>query len=197
MSPESMQTNEAARPRNKKALDASAEVIRILEAYMEELDRGGRINPEELAAERPELAEPLRQCLASLEFLQSAAMSLRGGSPSPKAPTTYAGAPAGQLGDFRILREIGRGGMGVVYVRLVRPVRHVRQVRPVRHVRQPPPSRNRRNRRQQRKRQATASPAARRTIVPRPPSAAAPNTQPNHNNRFIQNARICPLARSS
>jgi serine/threonine protein kinase len=87
-------------------------VLRILEGYLEELEGGRQPNPDELAARHPELAEPLRACLASLELLHGAALSLRGGG----VPVTAAAvSPLGRLGDFRIRREVGRGGMGVVY----------------------------------------------------------------------------------
>jgi hypothetical protein len=96
-------------------LEPTSEVIRILEEYLEELEAGARLNPEELAARCPELAEPLRACLVSLEFLQDAALSLRG---SGRAGGPAAGHPLpelGRLGDFHLVREVGRGGMGVVY----------------------------------------------------------------------------------
>jgi hypothetical protein len=99
----------------KEALEPTSEVIRILEEYLEELEAGARLNPEEVAARCPELAEPLRACLASLAFLQDAAQSLRGpGQPGLPAAADNL-AELGRLGDFRLVREVGRGGMGVVY----------------------------------------------------------------------------------
>jgi serine/threonine protein kinase/Flp pilus assembly protein TadD len=97
------------------ALEPTSEVIRILEEYLEELEGGARLNPEELAARCPELAAPLKACLASLEFLQEAALSFRGrGQPVP--PTSAENlSELGRLGDFHLVREVGRGGMGVVY----------------------------------------------------------------------------------
>src|SRR5262249_7113192 len=97
------------------ALEPTSEVIRILEEYLEELEAGVRLDPGELAARCPESAAPLKACLASLEFLQDAALGLRG-SGQPGQPTAADNVPAlGRLGDFHLLREVGRGGMGVVY----------------------------------------------------------------------------------
>jgi hypothetical protein len=96
------------------ALEPTAEVQHVLEGYLEELERGGHPSPEDLVARHPDLAEPLRACLASLEFVHGAALSLRGGSKLSTAPDAAA-AELGCLGDFRLLREVGRGGMGVVY----------------------------------------------------------------------------------
>src|SRR5262245_43929437 len=92
----------------REALEPTSEVIRILEEYLEELEAGGRPDPEELAARHRVSAGPLRACLASLEFLQDAALSLRGaGQGGP--PTGPGGLPdLGRLGDFRLVREVGR-----------------------------------------------------------------------------------------
>ena len=96
-------------------LEPTPEVIGILEEFLAELEAGARPNPEELVARCPEMAEPLRACLASLEFLRDAALSLRG-SGRPEQPAAPEDLPElGLLGDFRLVREVGRGGMGVVY----------------------------------------------------------------------------------
>jgi serine/threonine protein kinase/Flp pilus assembly protein TadD len=97
------------------ALEPTSEVIRILEEYLDDLQAGARPDPDELAAHCPELAGPLKACLASLEFLQDAALSMRGRE--QPVPLAAADNPSelGRLGDFLLLRELGRGGMGVVY----------------------------------------------------------------------------------
>ena len=96
-------------------LEPTPEVIGILEEFLAGLEVGARPNPEELVARCPEMAEPLKACLASLEFLQDAALSLRG-SGRPEQPAALENlSELGPLGDFRLVREVGRGGMGVVY----------------------------------------------------------------------------------
>src|SRR5262245_1009164 len=96
------------------ALEPTDEVLGVLEDYLLGQEGGAPPDPEGLLARPPHLADPLRACLASLEFLHDAAQGLRG----PKTPHPPPDAPADQrglLGDFRIVREVGRGGMGVVY----------------------------------------------------------------------------------
>ncbi len=97
------------------ALEPTPEVIGILEEYLAELEAGARPNPEELVTRFPEMAEPLKACLASLELLQDAALSLRGSGRSEQPTALENMSEFGQLGDFRLVREVGRGGMGVVY----------------------------------------------------------------------------------
>jgi len=76
------------------------QVIEVLDGYLADLQAGKKMDRRQLLEAHPELAAQLEPCLAGLEFIQRA--------------TQAADQPA-QLGDFRILREVGRGGMGVVY----------------------------------------------------------------------------------
>jgi formylglycine-generating enzyme required for sulfatase activity len=82
----------------------SAEESRLAEAIAEylELGRAGRAPPiSDFARAHPDIEGPLRTCLGVLE-------GLPGGAPTaPETPRV--------LGDFRIVRLIGRGGMGLVY----------------------------------------------------------------------------------
>ena len=78
----------------------------VLDEYLEELERGDCRDAEELIAMNPDLAGPLRRYLGSLNLLHQATSACH-----PKTEPQ----PPGQLGDFQILSEIGRGGMGIVY----------------------------------------------------------------------------------
>ncbi len=99
----------------EEALEPTSEVINILEEFLTKLEAGDRLNPEDLTARCPALAEPLKACLASLEFLHGASLSLRDPA-TPELPSaTECQTDLGRLGDFQLVREIGRGGMGVVY----------------------------------------------------------------------------------
>src|SRR5215472_13877967 len=89
-------------------------MARALEEYLAAAEAGTAPPREEFLARYPELAEYLDGCLAALRFIGRAAEGPR----SVAAEITGAQpeeAPAGQLGDFRLIREVGRGGMGVVY----------------------------------------------------------------------------------
>jgi eukaryotic-like serine/threonine-protein kinase len=99
----------------EEALEPTSEVISILEEFLTKLEAGARLNPEDLTARCPALADPLKGCLASLEFLHEASLSLRDPAAHELLEATGCQTDLGPLGDFQLLREIGRGGMGVVY----------------------------------------------------------------------------------
>ncbi len=81
-------------------LDTAAELVRVLDQYMANLKCATAPDRAKLLADHPDLAAQLEPCLAGIEFIY------RAGRPN--------GNPT-QLGDFRIVRELGHGGMGVVY----------------------------------------------------------------------------------
>ncbi|HEV3447547.1 MAG TPA: protein kinase, partial [Gemmataceae bacterium] len=75
--------------------------------------RAGRpADVETLVRDHPELAGQIRQLVPTLMLVQQMARDERDDPQSPHLPKTE--VPQ-LLGDFRIIREIGRGGMGVVY----------------------------------------------------------------------------------
>ena len=80
------------------------------------LERGGRPDPEDLLARYPDLADVLPDYLRDLEQLHTAGVNLRDSLPSRAGRPAVEPIPKTEyLGDFRLIREIGRGGMGVVY----------------------------------------------------------------------------------
>jgi serine/threonine protein kinase len=98
------------------SLAQKSKVLSVLEEYLVQLEQGVPPAPEELLARHPDLAEELKAYLASLNFLHQAALSFHGPEQAPRSgQVTEGDAGPGQLGDFRIIREVGRGGMGVVY----------------------------------------------------------------------------------
>jgi serine/threonine protein kinase/WD40 repeat protein len=88
-------------------------VAELLEGLAAKLQAGEPVDLEACARAHPEHAERLR-------WLLPAAQALADLSRSAPARAPFAGSPppsslTGTLGDFRIVREVGRGGMGVVY----------------------------------------------------------------------------------
>ncbi len=101
---------------SKLTTSSEVRLVEVLDAYMAAVQEGQAPSRDELLAEHPELAEDLDACLASLEFIQKASLAappLVLDSPSVGASEGEPGI--GDLGDFRLIAEIGRGGMGVVY----------------------------------------------------------------------------------
>jgi serine phosphatase RsbU (regulator of sigma subunit)/serine/threonine protein kinase len=89
-------------------------VIAALEEYAAAVEAGQAPDRDAFQARHPEIAAILGECLDGLEWIRAAVPG-----PSAAAPTrdpAVAGVePGTPLGDFQIIREIGRGGMGVVY----------------------------------------------------------------------------------
>jgi serine/threonine protein kinase len=90
-------------------------VIAALEAYLEALRAGRPCSREEFLTRHPHIADALLECLSGLEFIQTAAVQLGGSAAGRPGLASDLVPPSAQLGDYRILREVGRGGMGVVY----------------------------------------------------------------------------------
>lgn len=92
-------------------------VEQLAEEFTERYRRGERPTIKEYAERYPELATIIRdtfQALAVMEDLAPASDDSFGNqSPSGKRP--LGAAQLESLGDYRIIREVGRGGMGIVY----------------------------------------------------------------------------------
>jgi serine/threonine-protein kinase len=89
---------------------------RLADEFAERFRRGERPSLKEYTDRYPELAEEIQMLFPALVDLEQAdavrqekAEDRSGAGPRPRAPALE------QIGDYRVLREIGRGGMGVVY----------------------------------------------------------------------------------
>ncbi len=103
--------NGVPHPADEQPGPEDVELAQALESYLAAVENGRPPDPEQLLAAHPVVADRLRACLAGLRLVEGGAASL-GGLPPEEADGD---APPPCLGDFRIVREVGRGGMGVVY----------------------------------------------------------------------------------
>src|SRR5262245_41137235 len=84
-------------------------VAQLADEFLEALARGERPDADAYARRHPQHEAVVRQVLASLRLIRLSAGG-SGGGPADADPE-----PLGCLGDFRLVRPVGRGGMGVVY----------------------------------------------------------------------------------
>src|SRR5262245_6256269 len=86
---------------------------RLAEEFADRFRRGERPALEEYTNRHPELAEEIRELFPAMVKVECA-QGLRRGEGEADDPRV-ASPSLSQVGDYRILREVGRGGMGVVY----------------------------------------------------------------------------------
>ncbi len=88
----------------------------LAEEFLERRRRGERPTLEDYAARHPDLAGEIREffpVLGLVEDFKPGTDDLTGSLAGPTVPGI--GTSLDRLGDYRLLREVGRGGMGVVY----------------------------------------------------------------------------------
>jgi serine/threonine protein kinase len=91
-------------------------LLRAVQDYLADLEVGLAPDRSEYVRRHPEIAVPLAECLEALELVHRAAPVLpHPDSTGPAAGEPPTDLPKDPLGDFQIVRELGRGGMGVVY----------------------------------------------------------------------------------
>ena len=97
-------------PANDQELSAESLLGQAADEFSERLSRGESPDIEEYAQRYPQIAELIRQVFPALTLLKASPNSESESDPrivDPKGTKC--------VGDYRILRELGRGGMGVVF----------------------------------------------------------------------------------
>lgn len=79
---------------------------RLTEAFAAAMRKGERPSIEDYARHHPGLADPIRSLFPALALLEGE---------SAERPATAAALLPERLGEYRPVRELGRGGMGIVY----------------------------------------------------------------------------------
>ena len=92
--------------------DGRVPVEVLAEEYLERRSRGEAVTVEDYVAKHPDLAEDIREVFPALEALKSLSKEWKrsvtdNNQSGPELPF--------QLGEYRLERQIGRGGMGIVY----------------------------------------------------------------------------------
>ncbi|MBL8796800.1 MAG: serine/threonine protein kinase [Planctomycetia bacterium] len=82
----------------------------VADEFMERLRQGEQPQAEDYARRHPEIAAVIRRVLPALQVMR---LSTAAAEPPVAPPRSV--ELLGTLGDFRLIREVGRGGMGVVY----------------------------------------------------------------------------------
>src|SRR5262249_52897181 len=85
---------------------------RLVEEFAARLRRGERPALKDYTDRYPELADEIRELFPAMVQVEHVKELCQDRDDSARAART---PPPAQVGDYRIIREIGRGGMGVVY----------------------------------------------------------------------------------
>jgi serine/threonine-protein kinase len=99
--------------------DRDEKLARLITELTDQLRRGSRPDVEETAGQHPELAAELRELWAAAQVAEHFARPSVHSQPTierpaPELPPGAPGVPR-SFGDYELLEEVGRGGMGVVY----------------------------------------------------------------------------------
>ena len=94
---------------------SEAVLAEIVEEVANKFHAGEAVKVERYVEAHPELADQLRQLVPALQVLADLGHSVTSGQKVAVLPTDVHTTELGELGDFRLLAEVGRGGMGIVY----------------------------------------------------------------------------------
>jgi serine/threonine protein kinase len=95
--------------------DDNPRLRQAVQEYLHQLEAGQRPDRQEFAARFPDLAEEMAPYLEALDMVHITVPHLSSSTAANPAPPGGETVPPEPIGDFLLVREIGRGGMGVVY----------------------------------------------------------------------------------
>lgn len=92
-------------------------LLQAVREYQGAVEVGRRPNRQEFLGRYADIAGPLAECLEALEFVHVVGSRLEppAAATAEPPPTLTSSEAVLPLGDFRLVREIGRGGMGIVH----------------------------------------------------------------------------------
>lgn len=100
---------------HRGAIDERHPIEELAEEFIERYRRGERPSISEFAARRPEAASEIRELFATLLLMEQVDEQSQASAASRKRGSRVVAAVPQRLGEYRIVRELGRGGMGIVY----------------------------------------------------------------------------------
>jgi serine/threonine protein kinase/WD40 repeat protein/Tfp pilus assembly protein PilF len=90
-------------------------VEELAEGFLERYRRGERPALSEYTQKYPELAEEILELFPALAMMEEVVPGSADGRHAQKSGIAANGPEPEQIGEYRIVREVGRGGMGIVY----------------------------------------------------------------------------------
>jgi len=97
---------------SQASVDLESLVAQVADEFLDRQKRGERPDIAEYTSRHPDHARVIGEVLAALRIVGLSAAS---DSLVPKARLAEGEPALSDLGDFRLVREVGRGGMGIVY----------------------------------------------------------------------------------